>query len=182
MDKTRNETPPKGGIGNNTDKGDLSVNAPKDKIVDRIINDPAFEGLPQAAKDRLEPLIRESTAQLYPEGQEDEAKDILKRKAKQIDTAQPHWGNQKVTAAQAIGAMMEYAQLRSAKDGNETPPKGGMGEEVSDEEICDAFYNWEIEESLPSMCKGASIKAWKGCADWFKKRTTTTRDNSCIPR
>jgi len=38
------------------------------------------------------------------------AGEILSSKAKQLDTSQSHWGNQKVTAAQAIGAMEEFAQ------------------------------------------------------------------------
>ena len=38
------------------------------------------------------------------------AKEFLKSKCEQLDIKCAFWGNQKITAAQAIGAMEEYAQ------------------------------------------------------------------------
>ena len=44
---------------------------------------------------------------------EKEQKDYLKARAKQLDLTQPFWGDQKVSAAQAIGAMDDYHQAKS---------------------------------------------------------------------
>ena len=41
--------------------------------------------------------------------------EILSSKATQLDTSDPFWGNQKITAAQAIEAMEEYARQNTLK-------------------------------------------------------------------
>ena len=46
-------------------------------------------------------------------------KDYLKSKCKTLIITQPFWGNQKVTAAQAIGAMESYHQAKSKEEGKE---------------------------------------------------------------
>jgi hypothetical protein len=38
----------------------------RDKVMDRITKDPAFEGLPEYAKERLEPLISDALCSLLP--------------------------------------------------------------------------------------------------------------------
>jgi hypothetical protein len=48
-----------------------------------------------------------------------DAKEVLKSKCKQLDLSQPFWGNQQVSAAQAIGAMLEYHLAKSAEEAEE---------------------------------------------------------------
>ena len=45
-----------------------------------------------------------------------EPKDYLKARAKQLDLTKPFWGDQKVSAAQAIGAMDDYHQAKSKEE------------------------------------------------------------------
>jgi len=48
-----------------------------------------------------------------------EPKDYLKARAKQLDLTKPFWGDQKVSAAQAIGAMEDYHQAKSKEEAEE---------------------------------------------------------------
>jgi hypothetical protein len=101
-------------------------------------------------------------------------KDILKRKAKQLDTSQPHWGNQKVTAAQAIGAMEEYAQSQLPKEGeevyvkimceNEEPQSPGIYYTSAGHATYTTGDNWAIKKERIGI-----IQAYP---DWWLKRTT----------
>ena len=40
------------------------------------------------------------------------------------------------------------------------------------EELCDAFREWDIEESLPHPHLPSALKAWRGCYEWIESKLT----------
>ena len=74
-----------------------------------------------------------------------DAKEILAKKCRQLDISQPFWGNQKVTAAQAIGAMQEYHQAKSKEEAGERLNKA-----------------WEYLEERASREEGGVVSYGKG--------------------
>ena len=94
------------------------------------------------------------------------AEEILKSKCKQLDTSKSFWGNQKVTAAQAIGAMKEYASQNTLNRDKvmevlkqfAVSPIGGHTEEYQNQ-IADAICSLSVPDAQqPSESEKKAIK------------------------
>ena len=82
------------------------------------------------------------------------AKEYLESKCKQLDTTQPFWGNQEVTAAQAIGAMKSYHQSKSKEEADERYKKAM--EYLDDSYSCEKYGDAEGAIKLAAFGKEQS--------------------------